>query len=260
MEENSYQILPHRESTGCAGAYHVRAEWDVLRGLDHSSWKRGSVSGAPRPNWRRDPESNRTDRICNPGHNRFAIAPKGTISPAAPGATSRPASGKSYNKKGKPSASLLESSGAGEESRTLDLNLGKVALYQLSYSRKCLLCFLLLFCFCRRLASPCQTVQLTASSLALYAAKQLSRKPRQQFGSVRKPIGRRARGCDDVARRGCCRHRRHVIVGQCSRDTFERDLEHLVDPADRNDLEPVLRVLRNFLQVLGRCPAGSARS
>jgi hypothetical protein len=26
-------------------------------------------------------------------------------------------------------------SGAGKESRTLDLNLGKVALYQLSYSR-----------------------------------------------------------------------------------------------------------------------------
>jgi hypothetical protein len=26
--------------------------------------------------WRRDPESNRTDRICNPGHNRFAIAPQ----------------------------------------------------------------------------------------------------------------------------------------------------------------------------------------
>jgi hypothetical protein len=30
---------------------------------------------------------------------------------------------------------LLLKSGAGEESRTLDLNLGKVALYQLSYSR-----------------------------------------------------------------------------------------------------------------------------
>ena len=28
-------------------------------------------------------------------------------------------------------------SGAGDESRTRDLNLGKVALYQLSYSRKC---------------------------------------------------------------------------------------------------------------------------
>jgi hypothetical protein len=29
----------------------------------------------------------------------------------------------------------LQNRGAGEESRTLDLNLGKVALYQLSYSR-----------------------------------------------------------------------------------------------------------------------------
>ena len=26
--------------------------------------------------WRRGPESNRTNRICNPGHNRFATAPK----------------------------------------------------------------------------------------------------------------------------------------------------------------------------------------
>jgi hypothetical protein len=25
--------------------------------------------------WRRDPESNWANRICNPGHNRFAIAP-----------------------------------------------------------------------------------------------------------------------------------------------------------------------------------------
>ena len=32
-------------------------------------------------------------------------------------------------------AQLLSEFGAGEESRTLDLNLGKVALYQLSYSR-----------------------------------------------------------------------------------------------------------------------------
>ena len=30
---------------------------------------------------------------------------------------------------------LPQNTGAGEESRTLDLNLGKVALYQLSYSR-----------------------------------------------------------------------------------------------------------------------------
>ena len=30
---------------------------------------------------------------------------------------------------------MCQINGAGEESRTLDLNLGKVALYQLSYSR-----------------------------------------------------------------------------------------------------------------------------
>ncbi len=52
--------------------------------------------------WRREAESNRRERICNPVHSHFAIAPI---------------------------------SGAGDESRTRDLNLGKVALYQLSYSR-----------------------------------------------------------------------------------------------------------------------------
>jgi hypothetical protein len=40
------------------------------------------------------------------------------------------------NKKGKPELPFFEF-GAGKESRTLDLNLGKVALYQLSYSRVC---------------------------------------------------------------------------------------------------------------------------
>jgi hypothetical protein len=40
-------------------------------------------------------------------------------------------------RKEKGKANLLSPEfGAGEESRTLDLNLGKVALYQLSYSRK----------------------------------------------------------------------------------------------------------------------------
>ena len=69
--------------------------------------------------WRRDPESNRARRICNPLHNRFAIAP--CDSPHS-------------DKKGKPG--LPFRCGAGDESRTRDLNLGKVALYQLSYSRK----------------------------------------------------------------------------------------------------------------------------
>ncbi|CAN0619373.1 protein of unknown function [Burkholderia multivorans] len=41
-------------------------------------------------------------------------------------------------------------SGAGDESRTRDLNLGKVALYQLSYSR-----VLLLYCHCFLLLLRC---------------------------------------------------------------------------------------------------------
>jgi hypothetical protein len=74
-------------------------------------------------NWRRDPESNRARRICNPLHNRFAIAPLiQTISTT-------------FDKKGKPGSFPFWKCGAGKESRTLDLNLGKVALYQLSYSR-----------------------------------------------------------------------------------------------------------------------------
>jgi hypothetical protein len=31
--------------------------------------------------WRREPESNRPTRICNPVHNRFAIAPQGELLP-----------------------------------------------------------------------------------------------------------------------------------------------------------------------------------
>ena len=43
---------------------------------------------------------------------------------------------KGSNQKGKRAGfPFVLNSGAGEESRTLDLNLGKVALYQLSYSR-----------------------------------------------------------------------------------------------------------------------------
>jgi integrase len=34
-----------------------------------------SIARTQGKHWRRDPESNRTNRICNPGHNRFAIAP-----------------------------------------------------------------------------------------------------------------------------------------------------------------------------------------
>ncbi len=66
--------------------------------------------------WRREPESNRPTRICNPVHNRFAIEPY------------------ALTKKGSWSFPCFLF-GAGNEARTRDLNLGKVALYQLSYSR-----------------------------------------------------------------------------------------------------------------------------
>src|SRR5690554_2631714 len=68
--------------------------------------------------WRRGSESNRRTRSCSPLHNHSATAP------------------------GKPGIWLLLSggvrdleNGAGNEIRTRDPNLGKVVLYQLSYSR-----------------------------------------------------------------------------------------------------------------------------
>ena len=101
--------------------------------------------------WRRDPESNWARRICNPLHNRFAIAPKlwqkreaaASLCIFGAGKESRTLDlnlGKvalyqlSYSRVGA-NKYLLQKTGAGKESRTLDLNLGKVALYQLSYSR-----------------------------------------------------------------------------------------------------------------------------
>jgi hypothetical protein len=75
--------------------------------------------------WRREPESNRPTRICNPVHNRFAIAPQAE--------RWMPPQAQHDQLKGEADAS--PKSGAGDEARTRDLNLGKVALYQLSYSR-----------------------------------------------------------------------------------------------------------------------------
>ncbi len=66
---------------------------------------RASDFSAKLRRWRRVPESNRTRRICNPLHNRFVNAP------------------------------FEANLGAGNETRTRDPDLGKVVLYQLSYSR-----------------------------------------------------------------------------------------------------------------------------
>ena len=71
-------------------------------------------------NWRRGSESNRRRRLCRPLHNHFATPPR----LAAAGFEAL-----------KGSSRFPSEFGAAEESRTLDLNLGKVALYQLSYSR-----------------------------------------------------------------------------------------------------------------------------
>gem|GEM_PF-3557259 len=75
--------------------------------------------------WRRGRESNPSRRLCRPLHNRFATSPEYMVRLLSWRVISQ------INTRRQPSLN----SGAGEESRTLDLNLGKVALYQLSYSR-----------------------------------------------------------------------------------------------------------------------------
>ena len=115
--------------------------------------------------WRRGPESNRPTRICNPVHNRFATAPWELCCRAAFSHNGvRPAGlGAAQTRKGSWTASLFES-GAGDESRTRDLNLGKVALYQLSYSR---------MFFKLRGTSSLEPIEVPAAlrSLALYVEK-----------------------------------------------------------------------------------------
>ena len=101
--------------------------------------------------WRREPESNRSKRLCRPLHNRFAIAPQADCRTVFncicngsqiflcvdPDNTTsgqlRPTLLTKHQTKRE--AWLPPVFGAGDESRTRDLNLGKVALYQLSYSR-----------------------------------------------------------------------------------------------------------------------------
>ena len=120
-----------------------------VRGNDGLENKKPACAGSLV--WRRGPESNRRKRLCRPLHNHFATPPRGeeftlrfSVNPAILGAGEESRTldlnlGKvalyqlSYSRIWSLSCNLW--SGAGEESRTLDLNLGKVALYQLSYSR-----------------------------------------------------------------------------------------------------------------------------
>src|SRR5207245_2372588 len=74
----------------------------------------------PEGNWRRGSESNRRPRLCRPLHDHSATPPY-----------ARDQKQRRISKRAVP-----RNSGAGDESRTRDLNLGKVTLYQLSYSRE----------------------------------------------------------------------------------------------------------------------------
>ena len=89
--------------------------------------------------WRRGSESNRPRRICNPLHNLSATPPWGASHGdgiAQLHGSERSGTNKKGSHAGFPSSRPYGSlSGAGNETRTRDLNLGKVALYQLSYSR-----------------------------------------------------------------------------------------------------------------------------
>lgn len=86
---------------------------------------RASVQGnlSEERGWRRRPELNRRTRFCRPLRNHSATTPmfhRALEKRKTPG-------------RNDPGFDLK--TGAGKGARTLDLNLGKVALYQLSYSR-----------------------------------------------------------------------------------------------------------------------------
>ncbi|SOY46569.1 hypothetical protein CBM2587_A160446 [Cupriavidus taiwanensis] len=103
--------------------------------------KNGAMRRRSACNWRRRSESNRRTRLCRPLHNHSATPPGDVLLdciriqlklPQRRDAANRRAAIQP-KQKGKPCFPL--GIGAGDESRTRDLNLGKVALYQLSYSR-----------------------------------------------------------------------------------------------------------------------------
>jgi hypothetical protein len=121
--------------------------------------------------WRREPESNRPKRLCRPLHNRFAIAPQADWNLATDSQILSGGQPEGPAHQTKREALLPLMYGAGDEARTRDLNLGKVALYQLSYSRIALLHNALPFYFFakQRVASNLERetrLELATSTLA----------------------------------------------------------------------------------------------
>ena len=85
--------------------------------------------------WRRGSESNRRRRLCRPLHDHSATPPG--MDAAGAGIDCTVATGQTKRESRDFELQALPGkTGAGNESRTRDLNLGKVALYQLSYSRR----------------------------------------------------------------------------------------------------------------------------
>ncbi len=103
--------------------------------------KKRDAHGSVPPVWRPRSESNRRTRICNPLHNHSATRPVtvGKLN-AFGGACALPCAFP-FRKKQNPTMGVLSKgfplleTGAGNETRTRDPDLGKVVLYQLSYSR-----------------------------------------------------------------------------------------------------------------------------
>ena len=90
------------------------------------------LGGAWTCNWRPRSELNRRTRICSPLHNHSATRPiaAGLFHIACGGACREMG-----RLKNKPRQAGVREPGAGNETRTRDPDLGKVVLYQLSYSR-----------------------------------------------------------------------------------------------------------------------------
>ena len=131
-------------SAGAANTTEARSPCMPAATITGSPGGRPSTLGSVTDIWRREPESNRRRRICNPLHDHSAIAPINsgfagrcmtTLPPRRAPSTPELRWKKERNSHGVRGA-VSRDSGAGEESRTPDLNLGKVTLYQLSYSRE----------------------------------------------------------------------------------------------------------------------------
>src|SRR6185312_11069385 len=108
---------------------------DMAQRGDHQGWwsqktRRSAgfwLARWPAEQWRPRSESNRRTRICSPLHDHSATRPDGAA--AIRGDHRLPI------KQNPGNARFCWKTGAGNETRTRDPDLGKVVLYQLSYSR-----------------------------------------------------------------------------------------------------------------------------